>query len=163
VRKAVSRRSLALVGGATVLALVAAGCGGSSDNNSSSTAGKGKGPVPEPTEPVTVTFSSWVNTNPGMAKLKENFERDHPNITIEFQNVTADNSMQKITTQIAGGNPPDAAFIDAGNVQAFAPRRDRQPRRLHRPQRVDRPGRLRPGVQGVRDCRRQHVRPAVRG
>jgi multiple sugar transport system substrate-binding protein len=122
VRKAVSRRSLALVGGATVLALVAAGCGGSSDNNSSSTAGKGKGPVPEPTEPVTVTFSSWVNTNPGMAKLKENFERDHPNITIEFQNVTADNSMQKITTQIAGGNPPDAAFIDAGNVQAFAGR-----------------------------------------
>ncbi len=58
-RKAVSRRSLALVGGATVLALVAAGCGGSSDD-SSDTAGKGKGPVPEPTEPVTVTFSSWV-------------------------------------------------------------------------------------------------------
>jgi multiple sugar transport system substrate-binding protein len=122
VRKAVSRRSLALVGGATVLALVAAGCGGSSDDDSSSTAGKGKGSVPEPTSPVTVSFSSWVGTNPAMKKLAENFHAEHPNITIQFQNVTADTSQQKLTVQIAGNNPPDAAFVDAGAVPAFAGR-----------------------------------------
>jgi multiple sugar transport system substrate-binding protein len=121
VRRAVSRRSLALVG-ATALALVAAGCGGSSDNSSNDTVGKGKGAVPEPKSATTVTFSSWVGTQPAMKKLAANFHKEHPNITIEFQNVTADNSQQKITTQIAGGNPPDAAFVDAGAVPTFAGR-----------------------------------------
>jgi len=118
----VSRRSLAVIGIAAALALVAAGCGdsGGSDNT---VAGKGKGPVPEPTSPVTVTFSSWVGTQPAMKKLAANFHAEHPNITIEFQNVTADNSQQKITTQIAGGNPPDAAFVDASAVPTFAGRK----------------------------------------
>ena len=120
-RKAVSRRSLALVGGAAVLALVAAGCGGGSDD-SSDTAGQGKGPVPEPSSPTTVSFSSWVGQTPGMKKLASNFEAEHPNIDIEFQNVNADNSQQRLTVQIAGNNPPDSAFVDAGAVASFAGR-----------------------------------------
>jgi ABC-type glycerol-3-phosphate transport system substrate-binding protein len=113
---------MALVGSMLVGALVVAGCGGSDSSDDNADAGKGKGAVPEPTSPVTVTFSSWVGTQPAMKKLAENFHAEHPNISIEFQNVTADNSQQKITTQIAGGNPPDAAFVDAGAVPTFAGR-----------------------------------------
>jgi multiple sugar transport system substrate-binding protein len=116
-----SRRSAALIGSVVFGLLAVAGC--SSDSNSSdNNAGKGKGPVPEPKSPVTVTFSSWVGTTPAMQKLADNFHKLHPNITIQFQDVTADNSQQKITTQIAGGNPPDAAFVDAGAVAGFAGR-----------------------------------------
>jgi len=115
------RKSLGVVAPLVLASAVLAACGGTStpDNDN---AGEGQGPVPEPSSPTTVTFSSWVGTQPAMKKLAENFHKEHPNITIEFQNVTADNSQQKITTQIAGGNPPDAAFVDAGAVATFAGR-----------------------------------------
>lgn len=74
----------------------------------------------EPTSPVTVTFSSWVGQSPQMQKFASDFHKLHPNITIQFQNVSADNSTQKLTTQIAGGTAPDTAFVDASAVQGFA-------------------------------------------
>ncbi len=80
------------------------------------------GPVAEPTKPVTVTFASWVGTDPSMKKLAASFHAKHPNITISFQNVPAEQSSQKLTTQIAGGNPPDTAYIDASNTSDFASR-----------------------------------------
>jgi len=76
-------------------------------------AGKGQGPVQDPTSATTVTFSSWVGSDPTMKKMAADFHKLHPNITIQFQNVSADNASQKLTTQIAGGNPPDVAYVDA--------------------------------------------------
>lgn len=101
-----------------ISALVACGSKPSSDNN----IGKGPGPVKDPTSPVTVTFSSWVGSDPTMKKMAADFHKLHPNITIQFQNVSADNASQKLTTQIAGGNPPDVAYIDASNTSDFASR-----------------------------------------
>ena len=120
-KSALSWRSLA-VAAISVSFLAVAGCGGSSSSSGNNNAGKGQGPVPEPKSPTTITFSSWVGTTPAMQKLADNFHKLHPNITVQFQNVTADNSEQKITTQIAGGNPPDAAFVDAGSVASYAGR-----------------------------------------
>src|SRR3954451_18813479 len=85
-------------------------------------AGKGEGPVKDPTSPVTVTFSSWVGSDPTMKKLAADFHKEHPNITIKFQNVSADNASQKLTTQIAGGDPPDVAYVDASATADFASR-----------------------------------------
>jgi multiple sugar transport system substrate-binding protein len=85
-------------------------------------AGKGQGPVKDPTSPVTVTFSSWVGSDPTMKKMAADFHKEHPNITIKFQNVSADNASQKLTTQIAGGNPPDVAYVDASATSDFASR-----------------------------------------
>jgi len=85
-------------------------------------AGKGQGPVKDPTSPVTVTFSSWVGSDPTMKKMAADFHKLHPNITIQFQNVSADNASQKLTTQLAGGNPPDVAYIDASGTSDFASR-----------------------------------------
>lgn len=115
-----SRRRRAPALAAISLSLVAAGCGGGgSPEQKGST---GSGPVPEPTEPVTITFSSWVGQDPGMKKLAREFTKEHPNITVEFQNVPAEQAGQKLTAQIAGGNPPDTAFVDASTVAAFAAR-----------------------------------------
>jgi multiple sugar transport system substrate-binding protein len=58
-----------------------------------------------------------------MKQLAENFNKEYPNITVTFQNVPAEQSQQKLTTQIAGGNPPDTAFVDASATSAFASRK----------------------------------------
>jgi multiple sugar transport system substrate-binding protein len=113
-----SRSAQLIVAIGLTSALVACGSKPASTNN----IGKGKGPVKDPTSPVTVTFSSWVGSDPTMKKMAADFHKLHPNITIQFQNVSADNASQKLTTQLAGGNPPDVAYIDASNTSDFASR-----------------------------------------
>ena len=116
-----STRTLPLLAAGMVLSLLAAcGGGGGGTPTGESTA---TGPVPEPAAPVTITFSSWVGGDKGMKTLYDKFKAEHPNITVEFQNVPAEESEKKLTTQVAGGNPPDAAFVDASNVSTFAPRK----------------------------------------
>ena len=71
-----------------------------------------------------------------MEKFVKDFETEHPNITIELQKAPTDAASQKLTTQIAGGNPPDVAYVDASDTADFASRDalvDLD--RLHRPQR----------------------------
>ncbi|SEQ86456.1 ABC transporter substrate-binding protein [Microlunatus flavus] len=115
------RRSVSLLAAGSALALVAACGGGGGGTPGASTAPTVEGPVPEPTAPVTITFSSWVSNTKGMKKLYAKFRAEHPNITVEFQDVPAEESEKKLTTQVAGGNPPDAAYVDASNIATFAP------------------------------------------
>lgn len=106
-----------LIGAAVVLSLTA--CGGGSANDTSD---ESSGPIEDPTEPVTISFASWTSQSDEMKAIKEAFEKEHPNITVELQNVPADSMTQKLTTQIAGNNPPDVAYIDASTVANFAAR-----------------------------------------
>jgi len=99
----------------------AAACGGS-DEEEGSSAAPGSKTVQEPTEPVTVSFASWVGNEPTFKTFAKQFHQQHPNITIKFQNVPAEEMGQKLTTQIAGGNPPDAAYVDSSTVGDFASR-----------------------------------------
>ena len=78
--------------------------------------------IPEPTEPVTITFASWVNETEMMPKLRDRFQELHPNITVDFQGVPAEEMSDRLTTQIAGGNPPDTAYVDQSAVLDFAAR-----------------------------------------
>ena len=107
-----------------LLAVLAAGCGGDDEDEATPTATEEatQGPVADPDEPVEVTFASWVGNEPNIKKLARQFQKQHPNITIKFQNVPAKQAAQKLTTQIACGNPPDAAYVDAGTVADFASR-----------------------------------------
>jgi multiple sugar transport system substrate-binding protein len=107
--------------GVFVVAVVAAGCGGS-DNESSTNAGKGAGPVPDPKQPVTIRFASWVGNERGMKRIYKQFQQEHPNITVDFEEIPAEEASRKLTAQLAGGNPPDAAYIDAGTTADFASR-----------------------------------------
>jgi multiple sugar transport system substrate-binding protein len=116
------RRPAAIVG---LLALVATACA-TSGGGSSEGAQPGVEVTPrvaeEPTEPVTIKFASWVGESPQFKKFAEDFQKQHPNITIEFQNVPAERARDKLITQIAGGNPPDVAYLDSGSVEDFASR-----------------------------------------
>jgi multiple sugar transport system substrate-binding protein len=116
-------RTLAL---ASALMLGAAACiGGGGGDDEQAQPGQSIQPITpkEPTSPVTITFQSWVGQAQQMKKLVADFKKEHPNITVKFLNVPAESATQKLTTQIAGGNPPDTAFLDASAVQDFAARR----------------------------------------
>lgn len=78
--------------------------------------------IPEPTEPVTITFASWVNETPMMMQLRDRFQELHPNITVEFQGVPAEEMDSRLTTQVAGGNPPDSVYLDMSSVVDYASR-----------------------------------------
>jgi len=116
------RRLIALL----AVALIATACLGSSGSNSEETQATQGEVEPriakEPTEPVTVSFLSWVGESPLMKKFAEQFQEQHPNITIEFQNVPAERSFEKLLTTVAGGTAPDVAFMDSGAVEDFASR-----------------------------------------
>jgi multiple sugar transport system substrate-binding protein len=78
--------------------------------------------IPEPAEPVTITFASWVNETPMMNELRDRFQVVHPNITVEFQGVPAEEMDARLTTQVAGGNPPDSVYLDMSSVVDYASR-----------------------------------------
>jgi multiple sugar transport system substrate-binding protein len=128
---------------AVVFGLTAAGCGGSDSSGTGGTVNsvvqsEQQGAigqdldlsqlspdVPDPDKPTTITFQSWIGSTDGAKtwqKLADQFHAIHPNITIKFQDVPAEQALTKLTTQIAGGNPPDSAYIDTSGVSQFAPR-----------------------------------------
>jgi multiple sugar transport system substrate-binding protein len=120
-----ARRSVRRFAALLILALAASACV-SAGEGGSDTQASGERVKPrvakDPTEPVTITFSSWITGSPLYKKLKEQFEAEHPNITVEYQLVPSGRARDKLLTQVAGGNPPDVAFMDAGAVEDFATR-----------------------------------------
>jgi multiple sugar transport system substrate-binding protein len=126
-----ARRALTLLV-ATLAVGVAASCssggtgstGGTTPAPSAASSGQPSAAktVAEPTSPVTISFASWVGEDKGMKKLYAAFHKEHPNITVKFQNVPAEEIEAKLTTQIAGGNPPDAAYLDGSTVANFGSR-----------------------------------------
>jgi ABC-type glycerol-3-phosphate transport system substrate-binding protein len=98
--------------------------GGSSEDAAppTSTQGEGQGKVEDPSKPVEVTFFSWVGNQPTMKKFAADFHKQHPNITIKFENVPAEQAGQVLTTRIGGNNPPDVAFVNASDTADYASR-----------------------------------------
>jgi len=123
VRFKVSRKAVAVAALVTISSLGLAACGGDSDEPSSdSQKGQGAGPVKDPTSPTTVTFFSWLGNEPEMKKLAAEFHKEHPMITIKFENVPAEQAAQVLTTRIAGNNAPDVAFVNASDTADYASR-----------------------------------------
>jgi multiple sugar transport system substrate-binding protein len=119
-------RSLRTPAAIAVLALASTGlaaCGGDSgSSNDNSQQGQGEGPVKDPTKPTEVSFLSWVGNSPDMKKTAAQFHKLHPNITIKFENVPAEEAGQVLTTRIAGNNAPDVAFVNASDTADYAAR-----------------------------------------
>jgi multiple sugar transport system substrate-binding protein len=78
--------------------------------------------VAVPKKPTTITFVSWVGSSSTMKKFAAEFHKQYPTITVNFVNVSSDSEEQKLTTMVAGGTPPDAAYVDSGAVADFASR-----------------------------------------
>lgn len=116
-----ARRFAALV----TLAVVATACVTSDTGGGANTQAGGvvtPRVAKEPTKPVTISFASWVGESPQMKGFAEKFQKLHPNITIQFANVPAERATDKLVTQVAGGNPPDVAYMDQSAVEDFASR-----------------------------------------
>jgi len=78
-----------------------------------------------PDEEVTLTFASWVHSgepDDAWEILATEFHDLYPNITIEFQDIPAEEMHDKLLTQIAANNAPDAAYIDSGTLGEFGQR-----------------------------------------
>src|SRR5213083_3007128 len=56
--------------------------------------------IKDPSQPVTITFASWVGSSPLMQKLSKEFHEIHPNISVKFEDVPAESMQTKLTTQI---------------------------------------------------------------
>ncbi|MBI5667434.1 MAG: sugar ABC transporter substrate-binding protein [Chloroflexi bacterium] len=78
--------------------------------------------IPAPTEPVTISFASWVGGSPAWQMMAEQFHQIYPTITIEFQDVPFEEIRTKLLTQVAANNPPDTAYLDTSTVGEFASR-----------------------------------------
>ena len=116
-----SRKAASVAALATVASLGLAACSGGSDDEQEPK-GEGQGAVEEPSEPTTVSFFSWLGNSPDMKKLAAEFNEEYPNITIEFENVPAEQAAQVLTTRIAGNNAPDVAYVNASDVADYASR-----------------------------------------
>jgi ABC-type glycerol-3-phosphate transport system substrate-binding protein len=117
-------RTPAVVAMVAIAATGLSACGGDDPGSDEpdENQGQGEGPVEEPTEPTEVTFFSWVGTQPNMKKLAREFHKEHPNITIKFENVPAEQAGQILTTRIAGNNAPDVAYVNASDTADYAAR-----------------------------------------
>lgn len=79
--------------------------------------------IPDPTEPVTIGFASWVaGGSETMAAMRDQFQTLHPTITVDFEDIPAEEMTNQLTTRVAAGNPPDVAYVDASAVVDFASR-----------------------------------------
>jgi multiple sugar transport system substrate-binding protein len=116
-----SQKAVALAAVTSLAAVGLVACGTSSEPEGEPK-GEGQGPVEDPTEPTTVSFFSWLGNTPEWKKIAADFEEEHPNITIKFENVPAEQAAQVLSTRIAGNNPPDVAYVNASDVADYASR-----------------------------------------
>jgi multiple sugar transport system substrate-binding protein len=121
VRFKLSRNAAVVAALVTVSSFGLVACGGS-DEPSGPPKGEGEGAVKDPTSPTTVTFFSWLGNQPEMKKMAAEFHKEHPMITIKFENVPAEQAAQVLTTRIAGNNAPDVAFVNASDTADYASR-----------------------------------------
>lgn len=87
-----------MVGGTLLESLV--GCGPASTTTTTSS-----------TAPVTLTYPSWMFSEPDTGRyykqLAAAFHKQHPNITVDLINLSAGSYVEKIFTEISGGEVPD--------------------------------------------------------
>jgi multiple sugar transport system substrate-binding protein len=82
---------------------------------------------------INLRMTTWSANEAHLAMLNEiaaGFKETHPNVTVTFEPLPFENYTTTLTTQIAGGNPPDLAWIlestaaDFVNSGALAPLTD---------------------------------------
>ena len=79
--------------------------------------------IKDPSSPVTITYQTWQDFSKGsLPALAAQFHKKHPNITIKFENVPAEQAGQVLTTRIAGKNAPDVAYVNASDTADYAAR-----------------------------------------
>ena len=73
-------------------------------------------------EPVTLTYwhaGPGPPLEPAMQKLVDQFEEEHPWITVNVESFGFGEYFQKLDTAAAGGNPPDVFWVDTTAVEQY--------------------------------------------
>lgn len=74
--------------------------------------------------PVTIRFQSWRYADPIMAdmynKWMKEYETLYPNVTVQTEPVPYAQRIEKYTTQVLAGSPPDIAGLSSGDLVQFA-------------------------------------------
>ncbi|GAB2591780.1 sugar ABC transporter substrate-binding protein [Paractinoplanes abujensis] len=72
--------------------------------------------------PITLRMTTW-SANPAHVQLFDaiaaEYKATHPDVTVKFDALPIDNYTTTVTTQIAGGNAPDIAWILEGSAPDF--------------------------------------------
>ncbi|MFC6018327.1 ABC transporter substrate-binding protein [Plantactinospora solaniradicis] len=85
----------AVIGAATALTLVLAGCGGDDE-------------PADPNAPVTITLAGWsLSSTPEFKTLADGFKTTHPNVTVELKEYDTANYDTQMTADLAAGTAPD--------------------------------------------------------
>lgn len=73
-------------------------------------------------EPAELVFTYWGSPQEqeAVAQMTEGFNEEHPDIHVKPQFVANDGYDEKMTTMLAGGNPPDIAYMSAGMAFQWA-------------------------------------------
>lgn len=73
---------------------------------------------------VTLQFPSWQATEPGYEQFYKaqvaQFEKSHPNVKINFYEVTYDNFIQQMTTELSANDAPDILPLPVADYASFA-------------------------------------------
>lgn len=73
---------------------------------------------------ITLDMPSWQATEPGTSDwwnaLIEEFESQHPNVTIDFSHEPFSGYNQSMVARFAAGNPPDIFHLPAANFMVYA-------------------------------------------
>ncbi len=78
----------------------------------------------EPSGPVKLTV--MVPGEQGYQELVADYQREHPNVTVQLQQLNYDVYLQKLQTMMAAGTPPDVAVIgDESRAEFFDHQADR--------------------------------------
>jgi multiple sugar transport system substrate-binding protein len=101
------------------LLLLLAACGGTPAAPASPTASTGaESDATQPTaaasaggEEITLNLWAFAGEDDVLPKLKETFEAQNPNVTIEITDIPEDQYVTKIDTALAANEPPDIAYI----------------------------------------------------
>ncbi|MGR3393527.1 ABC transporter substrate-binding protein [Pseudooceanicola nanhaiensis] len=67
-------------------------------------------------------FTVWTGNDAHLEMLNgiaEDFKETHPDVTVNFETIPAGDYAQKLTFQLAGGNPPDLGWMFEDSIPAF--------------------------------------------
>ena len=100
-----------------ILGLLLSACGGATTQPAASQV-----PVTTeaPAQPVTITIWDYYGEATPVKPLIEPFMAAHPNITIKYEALDWDTTLEKLNVVLTGGTPPDVVTVDMTWIPKFA-------------------------------------------
>jgi len=100
-----------------ILGLLLSACGGATTQPAASQV-----PVTTeaPAQPVTITVWDYYGEATPVKPLIEPFMAAHPNITIKYEALDWDTTLEKLNVVLTGGTPPDVVTVDMTWIPKFA-------------------------------------------